>query len=380
LNYSEKRHPVLHHRIKKTGLILERRDQSTGREMMLRILELEGQYLCALMDGGDIQNIVLSEHNEKIHREIKRLRDLGHLKIPSGVIPGTKYIKDLDIDYSWASIHAEMIQEEQKKANIKELIANTKYGTSGEIISTLRDELDRIAEEKGRNNIVNAAKLKDADYKNTEFIIDGIIPIGLTLLMGSPKSGKSWLTLLMAECITFGFNLFGYFVKKSPVLYYTLEDSIKRCKFRLDKIKSVWSPNLYFCEEAHSTIDIVNGIRSTKARVVFIDTFMAFSNIEDNNSYSETTRKVRELKRIADTMDVAVIIVHHKKKEAHNSADWTEEAIGSQGLVGAADCIINLRRKRGDDNAQLLMTGRDVVDMHINIRWDDGVWVKRTEL
>jgi RecA-family ATPase len=184
----------------------------------------------------------------------------------------------------------------------------------------------------------------------------------------------------MAECITFGFNLFGYAVNKSTVLYYTLEDSAKRCEFRLNKIGSTWSPNLYFCEDAYSTFDIMKGIRSTGAKVVFIDTFMAFSDIEDNNSYSETTRKVRELKRIADTMDVAIIIVHHKKKDSSNSRDWMEEAIGSQGLVGAADCVISLKRKRGDDNAVLLVTGRDISDKHIDIRWDDCVWVKQTKL
>jgi RecA-family ATPase len=124
----------------------------------------------------------------------------------------------------------------------------------------------------------------------------------------------------------------------------------------------------------------MNGIRSTKARVVFIDTFAAFSDIEDNNSYSETTGKVRELKRVADTMDVAVVIVHHKKKANRNGGDWLEESIGSQGLTGASDCVINLMRTRGEDNAQLLITGRDVPDKHINIRWEDGVWVKRVEL
>jgi KaiC/GvpD/RAD55 family RecA-like ATPase len=332
------------------------------------------------MNGGDIQDISLSEHNEKIHAELKRLRDLGHVKIPARVIPGTERIKALDIDYTWAAVHAELIREEQKKSDIQKLLSSVKYGSSGEIISTLKEELDRLAEEKGRTNIISGRQLRDADYKNTEFIIDGLLPIGLTLLMGSPKMGKSWLTLLMAECITFGVPLFGYSVKKTPVLYYTLEDSIKRCKFRLSKIKSAWSPHFYFCEEANSTIDIMNGIRSTNARVVFIDTFMAFSDIEDNNSYSETTKKVRELKRIADTMDVAMVIVHHKKKEANNSRDWTEEAIGSQGLVGAADCVISLKRKRGENDAQLLITGRDVSDKHIDIRWDDCVWVKQTKL
>jgi hypothetical protein len=343
---------------------------------MIRILELEEQYLCGVMNGGDIQDVVLSERNERIHREIKRMRDLGHIQVPADIIPGTKRITGLGIDHTWSRYCAEMIREEQKKSDIKKLLANVKYGSSGEIISTLRDELDRLAEEKGKNAIISAERLKDAEYKNTEFIIKDILPVGLTLLMGSPKMGKSWLTLLMAECITMGFPVFDYPVHRSAVLYYTLEDSVKRCKYRLGKIGSVWSPFFYFCEEARGTIEIMNGIRSTKAKVVFIDTFMAFSDIEDNNSYSETTRKVRELKRIADTMDVAIVIVHHKRKDSNNK-DWMEEAIGSQGLVGAADCVISLRRERGKEEAVLLISGRDISDKHIDIRWDDCVWVKR---
>jgi RecA-family ATPase len=118
------------------------------------------------------------------------------------------------------------------------------------------------------------------------------------------------------------------------------------------------------------------GIRATGARVVFIDTFMAFSDIEDNNSYVETTRKVRELKRIADTLEVAIIIVHHTKKNG-KGGDWMEEAMGSQGLTAAADCVMNLHRGRGKDEAAILITGRDIRDTHIDIRFDDGVWVRR---
>jgi hypothetical protein len=343
---------------------------------MIRILELEEQYLCAVMNGGDVQDIKLSDRNECVHAEIKRLKNLGHVRVPANIIPGTKRVKDLDVDHSWAGFCASLIAEEQKKAGIKELLAGVKYGSSGEIISTLREELDRLAEEGGKTGITSAAALKDAAFKNTEFIVKDLLPAGLTILMGSPKMGKSWLALHMADCITIGFPVFGYRAEKSAVLYYTLEDSVRRCKFRLGKIKSAWSPDLYFCEEARGAASVMAGIRATGARVVFIDTFMAFSDIEDNNSYAETTRKVRELKRIADTLGVAVVIVHHKKKDGRGG-DWMEEAIGSQGLTGAADCVISLKRRRGESDAVLLVTGRDVSDRHIDIRWDDCVWVKR---
>jgi hypothetical protein len=342
---------------------------------MLRIIELEERYLSSILNGGEIQDITLSEHNEQIHREAKRLRDMGFVQIPDGIIANTGRLKNLNTGHEWAEYTAGQIREEQKKGNIKKLLETVRYGSSGQIIDTLREELDLIAEEKGRNERISAAELRDKDFKNTRFIIDDIIPVGLTLLIGAPKMGKTWLTLLMAELMSAGLPLFGHLVRQSTVLYYTLEDSVKRCKYRLNKIGTAWSRNLYFCEAARTAIDIINGIKATGAQVVFVDTFMAFSDIKDNNSYTETTEKVRELKRIADTMEVAMILVHHARKDS-GGGDWTESAIGSQGITGAADCLISLRRKRGDDNATLLITGRDISDKRINLWWNDGIWEK----
>jgi hypothetical protein len=51
--------------------------------------------------------------------------------------------------------------------------------------------------------------------------------------------------------------------------------------------------------------------------------------------------------------------------------------MGSQGLVGAADCVIALQRKRDSLDGQLLITGRDISDARIDIYFDDGMWVRR---
>jgi hypothetical protein len=51
--------------------------------------------------------------------------------------------------------------------------------------------------------------------------------------------------------------------------------------------------------------------------------------------------------------------------------------MGSQGLAGAADCVIALKRKRDSLDGRLLITGRDIGDSYIDIRFDGGVWVRR---
>ena len=189
--------------------------------------------------------------------------------------------------------------------------------------------------------------------------------------------GKSWMLLLWATLIASGYPVFRHTVKQVPVLYYTLEDSVKRCKFRLNKLNPPglpWPKDLYFSEMSGGTVGIANDINAVKARVVIVDTFGAFSTVKDGNDYYETTRIIRELKDIADTMQVAIIVVHHTKKSTRESDDWTTDIMGSQGLIGAADTVISLQRKRGNDKATLAITGRDITDNYIKIKWNDGYW------
>jgi hypothetical protein len=64
------------------------------------------------------------------------------------------------------------------------------------------------------------------------------------------------------------------------------------------------------------------------------------------------------LKRIADNAGVAMLVVHHTRKAA--SDDFLDDVSGTQGLAGAADAILVLKRSRGQADAVLHVTGRDV--------------------
>jgi RecA-family ATPase len=279
----------------------------------------------------------------------------------------------------YSNYYAEEIREEQKKRRLQEVAEKIKGSRKVDlIIDDLREELDKIAAQTGRTEIMSADELQKKDYVNTEFIVEKIVPVGMTLLIGPPKAGKSWLLLLWAQSISMGWQVFGNESKQVPLLYYSLEDSVKRCKYRLNKIISsnlVWPKNLYFAETSRGTIGLMNDIKTTKARVVIIDTFGAFASVKDGNDYYETTRIIREIKEIADTLRVAIIVVHHTRKSSKDSGDdWTAEIMGSQGLVGAADAIISLQRKRTEPKAVLAITGRDISDNYIKINFNNGVW------
>jgi hypothetical protein len=316
--------------------------------------------------------------NEQIHREVKRLKNKGFVQIPRGIIPGTDDISDYNQSRTMAYTFFEEIKEAQRKIGIKEAIKGLNPNMPSDVmIGSLREELDRLSEQAGRTKIITADELEKAEYENTEFIIEKMLPVGMTILMGAPKIGKSWLLLLLAESITMAFPVFQYKIPgRVPVLYYTLEDSVRRCKYRLNKIGSSWSRILFFSEIVKGSGGLINDIKSTGARVVIIDTFAAFATVQDGNDYYETTSIIREVKEVADTLKVAVILVHHTRKNSEKG-DWTSNVMGSQGLIGAADCIIALERSRGSLDGKLLITGRDISDSFVDIRFDDGVWVRK---
>jgi len=349
--------------------------------------EIEKAYLSCLINGADVQdeNLILNDSRlEKIHLEVKRYKKAGLVEIPKKLFLGA-----IDLDYDENPISVEFyfneIREEHRKRDIIKLAETYKKDRrpSDMQIMDLKAELEDIAKRTGRMDIISAEELQKKDYKNTEFIIPRILPVGLTILMGAPKKGKSWLLLLMAEAITNGYELFGRKSQKVPVLYFTLEDSVKRFKYRLSKIKgelvpgavkNTWSKNFYFCEKpSNGNADIIKGIRETGARVVIIDTMAAyFTDIKDGNDYHETTRLTRQLKEIADNLQVAIICVTHTKKNENENGDWTAGIMGSQGWVGAADTLMRLNRK--EKKGQLLITGRDIDDVHLYLLLDDGYW------
>ena len=110
--------------------------------------------------------------------------------------------------------------------------------------------------------------------------------------------------------------------------------------------------------------------------LVIIDTLARFAHIEDMNDYTITTNAMARLKRIADDLNIAIILIHHAKKTGKQTsgADWMESALGSTGLTGATDSTILINRFRGEGNtdnaATLHATGRDAADIKYSLKLD----------
>jgi hypothetical protein len=79
-------------------------------------------------------------------------------------------------------------------------------------------------------------------------------------------------------------------------------------------------------------------------------------------------------KRIADEYGIAVLLVHHVRKQG--SDDFLAEVSGTNGIAGAADAVLVLKRSRGQADGALHVTGRDVDEAEYALSFDPdhGSW------
>ncbi|MER5345698.1 AAA family ATPase [Streptomyces mirabilis] len=100
--------------------------------------------------------------------------------------------------------------------------------------------------------------------------------------------------------------------------------------------------------------------RNPDTRMVVIDVFakMRGQAPQGVSAYNADDVPVGYAKRLADHYGIAVVLVHHVRKAG--SDDFLTEVSGTNGIAGAADATLVLKRARGQVDGIMHVTGRDV--------------------
>ena len=77
-----------------------------------------------------------------------------------------------------------------------------------------------------------------------------------------------------------------------------------------------------------------------------------------SSAYDADYAAIGRLKKLADHYAVPLVLVHHVRRAG--SDDFLAEISGTNGIAGAADTTIVLKRARGQADGVLYVTGRDV--------------------
>ncbi len=85
---------------------------------------------------------------------------------------------------------------------------------------------------------VDGNSLMAQTFEPLRFSIKEILPHGLFILAGSPKIGKSWLSLDLCQAVATGGTLWHFPAEQGDVLYLALEDNFHRLQNRLVRIEA----------------------------------------------------------------------------------------------------------------------------------------------
>ena len=218
-----------------------------------------------------------------------------------------------------------------------------------------------------RSSVITASDLKSKTVSPLKYVVPGYIPEGVTIFAGKPKIGKSWL--LYDVCLASAADRFVLGEIKpiqGDVLYLALEDSERRLKKRLEKLwpDGAWPARLKLAidwrkADAGGLEDLAEWCDSVaKPVLIVVDTLEKIRPTPKGNAaaYSTDYVAIAGLHKLAHARGIAIVVIHHvRKMEADDPFDMVS---GTNGLTGAADTILVIKRQAG--NVTLHGRGRDI--------------------
>lgn len=250
-----------------------------------------------------------------------------------------------------------------------------------ETLAVATDPGDAPADDKPvarKPSIISAKELLTKVFPKPKYAVDGLLPEGVTVLVGKPKLGKSWLGIGIAVAVASGGKALGTIpVDKGNVLLLALEDGARRLQNRLNGVLNGGTvpAGLDVATEWRriddgGLDDIEGWLKDHRdARLVVVDTLKRVRPPErPGRIYNDDYDAIAPLADLAKRYAVAIVVVHHTRKQ--DSEDPVDLVSGSTGLTGAADGVCVLKRMRLQSSAELLSFGRDFEESSLALEWD----------
>lgn len=235
-------------------------------------------------------------------------------------------------------------------------------------------------EEPGLKELWTWQRILRTHFEPPRWLLDRLIPeLGLTILSGKPKVGKSWLALQIAGAIGSGDEVLGRRAVHGRVLYFCIEDPVWRIKDRGQKQEWLEESEVVFAEslealDAGGMTELERVCDAVKPVLVVIDTFAAAKSGKTNENEAGPMADLGNgLQRFAQMRRLALLLVAHQRK---GLAENPVEALRGSGALGAAaDMVLGLRKH---PPAFVLETqGRDAEDAEYRMDFEDFRWKLR---
>ncbi|MBV9996202.1 MAG: AAA family ATPase [Caulobacteraceae bacterium] len=289
-----------------------------------------------------------------------------------------------------AKQHAQLVQEAHARRAVDGVLRKAlgalqeRRQAVSPLIRALREQLgglERLASPTGvrPNAAIRADELQVKEFPPQRWLVPDLIPFGLTLLAGPPKVGKSWMALGLVNAVSTGADVLGRAAgAEGDVLYCALEDNQTRLRERMTAMcgPATWPSRLTFWTDMQKLdeggLEALEGwvAEQQSPTLIVIDILGRVRRPARpaESVYAYDYESLTPLKRLADQTGVAIVVVHHTRKQ--EAGDALQEVSGSNGLTGAADSTLILSRR--PEGAALYGRGRDLPEFDLALELDES--------
>lgn len=240
-----------------------------------------------------------------------------------------------------------------------------------ELLALAQQQVEKLRElsKPQEAEVITGDELLEKKFAQKKWAIEGIIPEGLTMLASKPKVGKSWMVLNICLAVASGGRALNSIqVEQGHALYISLEDPQRRLQERALTLGQEKGFDISFATKWRKLEE--GGIRDIEAylkkrpdtRIVVIDTLekvRARKNKANGDAYAEDSAVGFMLTELAQKYPgLSLVIIHHVRKSMAD--DPLDTVMGSTGLTATMDAILILTKTRGQADAELFVTGKDV--------------------
>lgn len=214
-----------------------------------------------------------------------------------------------------------------------------------------------------------------------QWVIPELLPVGITLLTGRPRVGKSWLAFKMALAIASNISVLGYMpISQGCVLYLGLEETRYHARDRATKLlQGQTAPaGLEMADSWHplaagGLADIEDWLDAHEtARLVVIDSLISvYAKRRSHHRFADREKEntiMIPLKVIADMHNVAILVIQHLHRT--NNADFLDDASfggNGSGYIDVTSCTLLLKQEQDTQEATLHITGQHIAEKVVTV-------------
>jgi len=206
--------------------------------------------------------------------------------------------------------------------------------------------------------VQRASELSIDSAALTQWLVQGLwSDQAVGILGGEPKCCKSFLALDLAVSVASGASCLRRFAvrRTGPVLLFPAEDSLAVVRRRLEGICSaadvdfqslpvevITAPTLRL-DAPKDRERLGNTVQARQPRLLILDPLIRLHRVDENDA-SQIAGLLSYLRQLQRTFQVAVLVVHHARKDANGTRPG-QALRGSSELHGWGDSNLYMRRR-----------------------------------